>query len=170
MLIAVLDAAYSDTRACAACVAFDGWTAEHATHEEVFCAHAAAAYEPGAFYKRELPLLLEVLKAARIAPDIVMIDGYVRLDAAGKAGLGAHLHAALAGACAVVGVAKTVFADAPLWCAQVVRGTATRPLYVTAVGMSDDDAAAGVRAMHGAHRIPTLIQRADRLARDALSL
>jgi deoxyribonuclease V len=168
MLIAVLDAAYSDTGACAACVAFDGWTAERATHEEVFCATAAAAYESGAFYKRELPLLLEVLKAARVAPDVVVVDGYVRLDAGGRAGLGAHLHAALGGLCAVVGVAKTAFADAPLWCAPVVRGSATRPLYVTAIGMSDDDAAAGVRAMHGAHRTPTLIQRADRLARDGL--
>ncbi|MDZ4869616.1 MAG: endonuclease V [Alphaproteobacteria bacterium] len=168
MLIAALDAAYSDTNACAACVVFEGWAAERATHEEVFRANAAAAYEPGAFYKRELPLLLEVLKAARVTPDIVVIDGYVRLDAAGRAGLGAHLHAALGGSCAVVGVAKTAFADAPSWCSQVVRGSATRPLYVTAIGMSDDEASAGVRAMHGAHRIPTFIQRADRLAREAL--
>jgi deoxyribonuclease V len=168
MLIAVLDAAYSDAAACAACVVFEGWSAERATQEEVFRANAAAAYEPGAFYKRELPLLLEVLKAASVAPDVVIIDGYVHLDAAGKAGLGVHLHAALGGSRAVVGVAKTAFADATAWCSQVVRGAATRPLYVTAVGMSDDEAAAGVRAMHGPHRIPTLIQRADRLARDAL--
>lgn len=167
-MFAVLDAAYAANSASAACVLFGAWNSDRPLSEHVTCFAAAASYEPGAFYKRELPLLLEVLKAARVAPEVVVIDGYVRLDAAGKAGLGAHLHAALCGASAIVGVAKTAFADAPLWCAQVVRGSAVRPLYVTAIGMSDDDAAAGVRAMHGAHRIPTLIQRADRLARDGL--
>jgi len=167
-VIAILDAAYGQNDASAACVLVDAWGADRPLSEHVIRSAAAATYEPGAFYKRELPLLLEVLKATRGAPKVVIVDGYVRLDAAGKAGLGAHLHAAIGGASAIVGVAKTAFADAPLWCAQVVRGSATRPLYVTAIGMSDDAAAAGVRAMHGAHRIPTLIQRADRLARDAL--
>ncbi len=167
-MFAVLDAAYSQSHASVACVVFDAWDSHQPLSEYVMRSAAAASYEPGAFYKRELPLLLEVLKAAKVAPSVVIIDGYVRLDAGGRAGLGTHLHAALGGACAVVGVAKTAFAGAQSWCAQVVRGSATRPLYVTAIGMSDDDAAAGVRAMHGAHRIPTLIRRADRLARDAL--
>jgi deoxyribonuclease V len=168
-VIAILDAAYGQSDASAACVVIESWDADRSLSEHIVRSAVPAAYEPGAFYKRELPLLLDVLKLAKAAPAIVVIDGYVRLDAAGKPGLGSHLHTALGGACAVVGVAKTAFADAPLWCAQVVRGSATRPLYVTAVGMSDDEAAARVQAMHGAHRIPTLIQRADRMARDALS-
>lgn len=167
-MITILDAAYGPSDASTACVVIGSWDADRSLSEHVVRSAVPAAYEPGAFYKRELPLLLEVLKAAQVAPDVVIVDGYVRLDAGGRAGLGAHLHAALGGACAVVGVAKTAFAGAPSWCAQVVRGSAARPLYVTAIGMSDDEAAAGVRAMHGAHRIPTLIQRADRLAREAL--
>jgi len=169
MLIAALDAAYSDKGASAACVVFEGWAAGQALSESVVRRAVADAYEPGAFYKRELPLLLDVLREAGAAPEIVVIDGYVWLDAAGKPGLGAHLHAALSGSCAVVGVAKTAFAGADAWSAKVVRGSAVRALYVTALGLSPSGAASAVQSMHGAHRIPTLIQRADRLARDALS-
>ena len=64
----------------------------------------------------------------------------------------------------VVGVAKTGFEGAgPV--AEVLRGTSVKPLYVSAVGIPLDDAVSGVRAMHGAHRIPTLVKRADSLAR-----
>jgi deoxyribonuclease V len=38
------------------------------------------------------------------------------------------------------------------------------PLFVTAIGMDVADAAALVRGMHGAHRIPTLLGWVDRLA------
>jgi deoxyribonuclease V len=168
MLIAALDAAYSDTGASAACVVFEGWAAEHAASEHVIRQATAAAYEPGAFYKRELPLLLEALRASGVSHDVIVIDGYVWLDAARTPGLGAHLHAALNGASAVVGVAKTAFADADAWATKVVRGSATRPLYVTAIGVADADAASNVQRMHGLYRIPTLIGRADRLAREAL--
>jgi deoxyribonuclease V len=168
MLIAALDAAYSDTGASAACVVFEGWAAERASREHVIRSDAAASYEPGAFYKRELPLLLGALRVSGASPDVVIIDGYVWLDGARRLGLGAHLHEALGGACAVVGVAKTAFADADAWATKVMRGSATRPLYVTAIGVADADAASNVQRMHGLYRIPTLIGRADRLAREAL--
>lgn len=168
MSIAILDAAYSDSAASASCVAIDDWSAERAASETAIKRGPARAYEPGAFYKRELPLLLDVLKSAGLAPKTVVIDGYVWLDGAGKPGLGAHLHVALGGSCAVVGVAKTTFAGADSWAAKVLRGSAARPLYVTAIGVGLTEAAGAVQIMHGKHRIPALIQRADRLAREAL--
>ena len=63
----------------------------------------------------------------------------------------------------VVGVAKTRFRD-DTWSARVLRGTSRRPLFVTAAGLDQTRAAELVLGMHGKHRIPSLLQRADRLA------
>jgi deoxyribonuclease V len=117
-----------------------------------------AAYEAGKFYQRELPYLLGAL--AGITPELVVIDGNVWL-ADRAAGLGAHLHVKLG--VPVVGVAKNLFRGAPA--IAVVRGKSAKPLYVTAAGYSAELAADHVRAMHGEFRIPTLLKRADSLAR-----
>ena len=47
----------------------------------------------------------------------------------------------------------------------VLRGDSSRPLFVTAAGMNPHGAAELVRGMHGPHRVPTLLKRADQLAR-----
>jgi deoxyribonuclease V len=167
-MIACVDAAYGANSAAAACVIGAGWTSVLALRERWIRRAAPAEYEPGAFYKRELPLLLEVLREAAPIPEVILVDGYVWLDATGRPGLGAHLHEALGGAHAVVGVAKTAFGDAAAFSGAVLRGKSARPLFVTAVGMKQEDAADAVTRMHGAHRLPTLIRRADALARQAL--
>jgi deoxyribonuclease V len=64
----------------------------------------------------------------------------------------------------VVGVAKTAFRTAT-HALPVRRGTSTRPLYVTAAGMSTVDAALLVTEMAGTHRIPTALKQVDALAR-----
>jgi deoxyribonuclease V len=76
------------------------------------------------------------------------------------------LYQALAGKVAVIGVAKTQFAGAGA-AVEVLRGRSTRPLFVTAVGMSAQRAAEHVRSMHGPDRIPTLLKHVDSLARRA---
>jgi deoxyribonuclease V len=121
-----------------------------------------AEYEPGKCYRRELPCLLEILEHGPPA-EIVLIDGYVWLGN-GMAGLGAHLHAAIGGV--VVGVAKTRFARATD-AVRVCRGSGRSPLFVSAVGMSVEQAATKVAAMHGSYRIPTLLKQVDTLARTA---
>ncbi len=68
---------------------------------------------------------------------VVVVDGYVWLD--GVPGLGMHLYQALAGKVAVLGVAKTKFAGAEG--VEVLRGHRTRPLFITAMGMSAESAA-----------------------------
>jgi deoxyribonuclease V len=123
------------------------------------------AYQPGQFFRRELPCLLAVLR--ELPPvAVVVVDGYVWLDGVSVAGLGAHLYQALAGKVAVVGVAKTKFGG-PGGAVEVVRGRSTRPLFITAVGMDAQRAAEHVRSMHGPDRIPTLLKRVDSLARQA---
>jgi deoxyribonuclease V len=167
-MIACIDAAYSESASSAACVVATDSRASAPTRHVTIRQGAPIPYEPGAFYKRELPLLLAVLQKAAPVPEIIVIDGYVWLDANRRPGLGAHLYEALGASHTVIGVGKTAFQGAETWCAQVRRGTSTRPLFVSAVGMTSEQAAHIVRDMHGEHRIPTLIHRADTLAREAL--
>ena len=47
----------------------------------------------------------------------------------------------------------------------MTRGESATPLFITAAGIAAETAAAHVVAMHGPFRIPTLIKRADTLAR-----
>lgn len=167
-MIAFLDAAYSDTASAAACATATGWEAANPLGEFTHRDGPAADYQPGEFYKRELPLLLSVLNMLPSTPDIIVIDGYVWLGVEDRKGLGAHLFDTLGGKCAVVGVAKTKFHGASYWAAEVRRGASDSPLYLTTAGMPLNEAAAAVKQMHGAHRIPTLLGRADHLARNAL--
>jgi deoxyribonuclease V len=67
----------------------------------------------------------------------------------------------------VVGVAKTRFAGAGGSAVPICRGGSRSPLYITAAGADAIDAAGWVAAMHGPHRVPTLLKRVDRLARTA---
>lgn len=163
--LACVDAAYPPGRAVAACVVFERWRDAVAVTEVVREGGVPAPYRRGAFFQRELPLLLAVLAEVEPRPFLVIVDGYVWLDAQGTPGFGAHLFSALGGATPVVGVAKRPFLGAPA--VAVVRGRSRRPLYVSAVGVAQGWAADRVAAMHGPYRLPTLVRRADRLARTA---
>jgi deoxyribonuclease V len=158
-LIVAVDADYRADSVVTACVVFHAWTDAAPSRELAVCSNApAAAYKAGSFYERELPYVLAALES--LEPELVVIDGYVWLAAAAK-GLGGHLHAAIG--VPVVGVAKNPFKSAPS--IAVIRGASAKPLHVTAAGIEAAEAAEHVRAMHGAFRIPTLLKRADALAR-----
>jgi len=167
-VIGCLDVDYRDTGVTAACVGADAWTDELARVEVLVRSPGRpAAYQPGAFYERELPYLLEVL--ARMPPlEVIIIDAYVWLGP-DQPGLGKRLHDALGGG-TIVGVAKTRFAgaDAGSGASGVVeirRGDSQSPLYITAIGLDPAEAARRVAGMHGEFRIPTLLRRVDALAR-----
>jgi deoxyribonuclease V len=120
-----------------------------------------APYRPGAFFTRELPALRAVLTdVGRL--DLLVVDGYVHLDPFGRPGLGAHAHAEFD--VPVIGVAKTAFRGATHAIA-VHRGSARRPVYVTAVGVPAERAAALVRRMAGPFRLPDALRRVDSLSR-----
>jgi deoxyribonuclease V len=131
------------------------------TAEHVAWLDQVEPYEPGRFFVRELPAVRAVLAKAD-ALDALVIDGYVDLDPDGRPGLGAHLHAEVG--IPVIGVAKSAFRAAAHAIA-VHRGTAIRPLYVTAAGVPVEEAADMIAGMAGQHRIPDALRRVDRLAR-----
>lgn len=165
-MIVALDVHYLRAGARAAAVAFADWADPAPAQQWTVELDAVGAYEPGAFFRRELPCLLAVLAAtpAEVGqPETVVIDGYVWLDAGERPGLGAYLYDALDRRTPIVGVAKNPFCGADA--VPVQRGTSTRPLFVTAAGTSPAVAAGHVRAMDGPHRVPTLLRWVDALAR-----
>jgi deoxyribonuclease V len=143
----------------AASAAFSEIIAEKAT-----VVSDVAPYQPGAFYLRELPCLRAVLAGERDL-SLLVVDGYVDLDPAGKSGLGKHAHDEFG--VPVIGVAKTQFATAT-HAVPVLRGTATRPLWITAVGLPIAEAAATVQTMAGNYRLPDALRRVDTIARHGL--
>jgi deoxyribonuclease V len=163
---ACVDVDYRDPSAVAACVLFRTWTDAEPAAELIERIDSVAPYESGHFYKRELPCLLAVLEKVTEPLEAVIVDGYVWLRDESQPGLGAHLHAALGGTVAVIGVAKTRFASARL-AVEVRRGPGNSPLHVTAIGLNVAEAAEQVRKMSGEYRLPRLIKRVDQLCRTA---
>ncbi len=164
-MILGVDTHYSPASARTAGVLFEDWgDAEPAATHVLDHSEAAAAYEPGAFFRRELPLILAFLRSLPQEPRLIVVDGYVTLDDAGRKGLGAHLFEALEEKVPVIGVAKRPFAGSR-HAEAVLRGRSERPLYVTAKGLSKTEAASAIARMHGPHRLPTLLKLADRLFR-----
>jgi deoxyribonuclease V len=163
-MIAALDVAYDDVAgsARAAAVVFEIWTSEKAILEPVVEVQGVALYEPGAFYKRELPCLLAVLCRIEQPLEILIVDGYVRLGE-GRPGLGEHLWDAMEGSVAVVGVGKTRFRSAPS--VEMCRGGSIAPLYITSIGIPLAEAVEHIRSMHGPFRMPTLLTRVDQLSK-----
>ena len=161
--VGAVDVHYNDLGgAKAALVVCRALTFSSVESEHVADISRTAPYEPGALFKRELPCIRAVLD---LGPrlELLVIDGYATLDPQGRPGLGAH--AADAIGVPVIGVAKTPFRTAT-HAAEVIRGAATRPLYVTAAGEFEiAEAARIVTAMAGQNRIPNVLARADRLAR-----
>ena len=164
--IGCLDVQYRDPDAVAGCVVVGSWSAKTVVSEDIERISGIKPYEPGQFYRRELPCLLAVLKRIQCIPGVLVVDGYVYLDEEQRPGLGAKLYAALDRAVCVVGVAKKRFAGATN-AIEVYRGGSASPLFVTAAGMSVERAAESVGSMHGAHRLPMAIRRVDRICRDA---
>jgi deoxyribonuclease V len=163
-MIAAVDVCYSETGATAGGVLFTLWTSERPARELREFIEQVQSYEPGSFYKRELPCLLKLLEPVKGRVETIIVDGYVWLGPENRPGLGAHLHEALDEQTPVIGVAKSIFRGATN-AEAVLRGRSRRPLYVTAAGMDPVIAAKNVQGMHGPHRIPTLLKRVDQLCR-----
>jgi deoxyribonuclease V len=161
-LFAAADVHYLDSGGAraAAVVAADAAFA-HVLAEYTALTPQVLPYRPGEFYLRELPPLRAVLHGIP-GLGLLVVDGYVDLDPAGRPGLGAHAHAEFG--IPVIGVAKSAFRTATHAIA-VRRGASARPVLVTAAGMRATDAAGLVQHMAGRFRVPDALRRADTLAR-----
>lgn len=164
-MIVAPDVQYADPKAHVGLVGFASWEAERPELELGWAVDGVADYEPGQFWRRELPCLQAALAQLPSPPALVIVDGYVDLDPSGRPGLGAHLYAALGGEIPV-GVAKTGFRSAT-HALEVHRNQSSRPLFVTSAGLPASEAAGRVASMAGSYRIPTLLKRVDARARGA---
>lgn len=164
MLLAT-DIHYGDNSATAAGILFSTWVDSQCEQEVIKQVTGIEPYEPGAFYKRELPCIMALLAAVDLDElTAIVVDGYVSLGQAEKPGLGMHLYNAIDCEVPVIGVAKNRFADTPEKC-EVLRGDSQSPLFVTSVGIPLEIAKADITGMHGENRIPTLLKRVDQLCR-----
>jgi deoxyribonuclease V len=148
----------------AAAVAFEAWDASEASRS---CTSRIAHVEKarrGEPDLRKLPCILQLLREHALAPALVVIDGFVDLDAQETPGLGRRLYEALGGRVAVIGVSRAANPNLPAQF-EVYREEEAPPLLVTSAGIDIGAAKAGVRAMHGRKRVPTLLKLAARLAR-----
>jgi deoxyribonuclease V len=166
MTIFAVDVDYRATYAIAAGVMLNNWEDSVSINQSIVRVDDIAEYEPGYFYKRELPCLLKLLNQLETLPEYIIVDGYVHLEETQKPGLGKHLYDALQGKSIVIGVAKTRFNNTPPE-TEVFRGESQRPLYVTAAGISDAEAKKSIERMDGRHRIPTMLKLVDRLSKQA---
>src|SRR6184192_1159629 len=128
-MLLCLDVHYEDRGATTACVGFSTWSdADSALELVVRSRSMPAPYEPGQFYKRELPHLLGALdrlpKGTKV--EAVVVDGHVWL-ATNQPGLGGRLYEALDRRVPVVGVGKSPFLGGDA--VPILRGTSRHPLF-----------------------------------------
>jgi len=163
-IYACADVHYRGNRAKAACLTFNAWQSENPVSQYTGIIEHIDKYVPGQFYKRELPCLLQVLGEVRETLEVLVIDGYVWLDADKTPGLGAYLYQALDQLISIIGVAKSRFRGSA-HAVEVYRGRSKNPLLITSVGIPPAEAAMCIRDMHGKYRIPRLLKLTDQLGR-----
>lgn len=166
-MITAFDVHYINDTATTACAGFDDWSDSISKLDIIEVTDNVAPYEPGNFYKRELPCIISLLEKHSLQPKIIVIDGYVWLDE-NQIGLGGHLYNALNQEVAIIGVAKTKFKSHSK-VKEVLRGKGQTPLYVSAIGIDLDEAAQNIEKMNGNFRLPTLLKRVDQLCRGTIS-
>ena len=125
-----------------------------------------APYQPGEFYKRELPCLLQIIAKVDLNQiDAILVDGHVYVDNDGQFGLGGYLYQALDEKVPVIGIAKRAFYANTKTVVEVVRGTSKNPLHISAIGMPLETATQLIKTMHGNHRHPTLLKTLDTITK-----
>lgn len=167
-MIVTIDVHYKENTAKAVAALIQNWGDAAAVQHVIRYIDSVEEYVPGAFYKRELPCIMEVLKQVDLTQvDYIVIDGFVVLDDAGKPGLGAYVYESIQPKVPVIGVAKSNFHQNLRNVIPVLRGESNNPLYVTAVGINVQEAAGFVKSMHGEFRLPTVLKELDRVTKEA---
>ncbi|GAB5554697.1 MAG: endonuclease V [Saprospiraceae bacterium] len=162
MMILAFDTHYFNNSAKTVGLSFQDWDVENALQIKTEILKDIAPYEPGFFYRRELPCILSLLSKFHLENvNCIVVDGYCILDNSGKHGLGGHLYEALERQIPIIGVAKTRFRANTLNVLELLRGKSEKPLFISSIGMELQEAYQNIQMMHGAYRIPTLLQALD---------
>lgn len=159
-----VDVYYQKNKATAAGVLFPKWTSVQPLKKFVSHINQVEEYIPGQFYKRELPCILKLIHKHKIAPNYIIIDGYVYLDGSNRPGLGKYLYERLNATIPVIGVAKNPFKNISEKY-KIYRRNSIKPLYVTAAGLPLDKAKKYILKMQGSYRIPDLLREVDQLSK-----
>ncbi len=166
-MIIAIDVHYRTEEAKIVAVQFENWTDALPTEIFIEMKTDIAEYEPGAFYKRELPCIIEIIKKINInAVTYIVVDGYVYLNDDDKKGLGYYVFEQFGNKIPVIGVAKTSFHQNTKNVRPILRGVSTNPLYVTSIGIDVDEAAIFIQSMAGEFRMPTLLKLMDTLTKE----
>ncbi|GAA3508267.1 endonuclease V [Aquimarina addita] len=168
-MILAFDTYYYDNKAKTVCLSFEEWTDDTPVQIYSEVIEDIAEYEPGAFYKREMPCILSLLKTINLKNvDCIIVDSFVLLNDEGKLGLGGHLYKALDNKIPIIGVAKSGFHENKRNVKELIRGESKKPLYVSAIGITLETAYQLIKKMHGDYRMPTLLQLLDRHTKNEL--
>ncbi|MFY1046201.1 endonuclease V [Chryseobacterium sp. GP-SGM7] len=166
-MIYAFDTYYYESSAKTVCIAFENWNSETESFIYSENTKVTSDYESGAFYKRELPCILSLLKKIDLQNgDLIIVDGYVTLDNNGKIGLGGYLYQSLDKKYPIIGIAKNSFNSEDCQRRTVFRGESKTPLFLTAIGIDVDETHSNIINMHGNYRIPALLKKLDQLTRE----
>ena len=172
MLLAI-DVHYKATIAKTVAIEFDHWQADTCSRiiELELPINEVGEYVPGEFYKRELPCIQKILSKVNMKDlEVIIVDGYVRLNQAGKKGLGAYLYEAIHKTIPVIGLAKRNFNQADDQRIPILRGKSQNPLFVTSIGIDVQQAAQHIQNMKGNYRMPDLFRLLDQKTKENESI
>ncbi len=166
-MILALDTYYFDDKAKTVGLEFTNWTDNIETNIYTETLRNVEEYKSGEFYRRELPCILSLIKQYNLKGyEVIIVDGYVYLDDAGKLGLGGFLYESLNQEIPIIGVAKTSFFTINKNKNSLWRGESKKPLFITSIGIDLNDATERIKIMDGEFRIPTLLKKLDRLTKE----
>ncbi|MBR7781265.1 endonuclease V [Undibacterium luofuense] len=162
-MILAVDVGYSENGAKAVGAIFHDWESETIHKKFVVDIPEVEEYVPGQFFRRELPCIEKVLESVDEPIDCIVIDGHVSLGESQAPGLGAKLWEKLNGAIPVIGVAKSAYLGNPEE-AKLFRGQSTRPLFISAKGMTLEEAKQRIQQMRGKYRLPDILKLVDQIS------
>jgi len=167
-MILAFDTHYFNNSAKTVCICFEKWSDDRPCDLYSEIIEGISDYQPGAFYERELPCILSLIKKILEENiECIVVDGFVFLDDDGKHGLGGYLFEALKRKIPVIGVAKSPFHNNRKNVRELLRGKSKKPLYISAIGIEMDTACSMIKSMNGEYRIPTLLKILDRKTKES---
>lgn len=168
-MIVAFDTYYYENSARTVGIGFHNWIDNKIDIMESEIIKGVSDYEPGKFYKRELPCILSLLNKFEISnKETIIVDGYTTIDNQGNNGLGGYLYDALGRNISIIGVAKNRFKLNSKNAKEILRGYSLKPLYITALGIDLNFAAEMIKSMHGTFRIPTILKMVDLKTKEKL--